>query len=454
MKRIIASLLLLACFGWTGAQTLNVVTGDVTYAFTCDQTDDMEFTGTQSVTICNREFFVEEISQMAVVDEEVGDNTVSISYSGATAKVVVAGNIAQYINAEVHGAHVSIIADELLPDEVTYTLQGISDDGSFFMDGERKAVFILNGLSLNCPDSAAVNIQCGKLITMVLAEGTENELADGLTSVTDDGSDAHKAALVINGHSEWEGSGSLTLHGNVKHGFLADEYVLLNNGLGTLTVATAVGDGFHVNEYFLMQGGTVNITAIGDGIDVGAKSSSDAEENGQLMIAGGTLSVQTSGVDVKGMKCDAEMLISGGTNSVIVTGDGSKGLSAPGAINITGGKTTVVTTGEIATVDGDEKKPHGVKSDADITLAGGEIYVAASADGGKAFDTDTYIYTNGATVMGIGGKASTPSSLSTHEFTKYKDVNVAAGCTVSYDGVTFKVPEIYKNSSAKILVSK
>ena len=95
-----------------------------------------------------------------------------------------------------------------------------------------------------------------------------------------------------------------------------------------------------------------------------------------------------------------------------------------------------------------------MKSDADITLAGGEIYVAASADGGKAFDTDTYIYTNGATVMGIGGKASTPSSLSTHEFTKYKDVNVAAGSTVSYDGVTFKVPEIYKNSSAKILVSK
>ena len=454
MKRIFASLLLLACFGWVGAQTLNVVAGDVTYAFSSDQTDDMMFTGTQSVTICDREFLINDITQMFTTNDEVDDNTISVSYEGPKAKVVVAGNIAQYINAEVCGAHISIIADELLPDEVTYTLQGVSDDGSFFMDGGRKAVFILNGLQLTCADSAAVNIQCGKLITMVLAEGTVNELTDGLTSVADDGSDSHKAPLVINGHSEWEGSGNLTLNGNVKHGLFADEYVLLNNGLGNITVATAVGDGFHVNEYFLMQGGTVNITATGDGIDVGAKSSGDAEENGQLIIEGGTLSVQTTGVDVKGMKCDAQMLISGGTTSVTATGDGSKGLSATGSISVSGGKTTVVTTGKIATILNDEKKPHGVKSAGDINLSGGEIYVAAGADGGKAFDTDTYIYTNGAVVMGIGGKASTPSSLSTHSFNKYKDVNVKGGSTLNYDGVSFTVPSIYSNSSAKILVSK
>ena len=56
--------------------------------------------------------------------------------------------------------------------------------------------------------------------------------------------------------------------------------------------------------------------------------------------------------------------------------------------------------------------------------------------------------------MGIGGKASTPSTLSTSSFNKYKDVNVTAGSTVSYDGVSFTVPAIYSNSSAKILVSK
>ena len=454
MKRIIASLLLLACFGWAGAQTLNVVTGDVTYAFTCDQTDDMEFTGTQSVTICDREFLINDIAQMFTTDDGKDDNTISVSYEGSTAKVVVAGNIAQYINAEVRGAHVSIIADELLPDEVTYTLQGMSDNGSFFMDGDRKAVFILNGLQLTCADSAAVNIQCGKLITMVLAEGTQNSLTDGLASVEDNGSDSHKAPLVINGHSEWEGSGNLTLYGNAKHGLFADEYVLLNSGLGNITVATAVGDGLHVNEFLQMEGGTVNISCSGDGIDVGAKANSTDEKNGRLMIAGGSLSVQTPGVDVKGMKCDAQMLISGGTTSVTATGDGSKGLSATGSISVSGGKTTVVTTGNIATIQNDEKKPHGVKSAGDITLSGGEIYVAAGADGGKAFDTDTYIYTNGAVVMGIGGKASTPSSLSTHSFNKYKDVNVAAGSTLTYDGVSFTVPSIYKNASAKILVSK
>ena len=115
---------------------------------------------------------------------------------------------------------------------------------------------------------------------------------------------------------------------------------------------------------------------------------------------------------------------------------------------------TVVTTGSVYKSGEDDTKPQGIKSDGNITLSGGKVLSCASSNSGTAFKTDFYVYTNGATVMGIGGKASTPSSLSTHEFTKYKDVNVAAGSTVSYDGVTFKVPEIYKNSSAKILVSK
>ncbi len=454
MKKAIWILCLLVSVTVASAQTLNVEVGDVTYAFPDDQTGEMTYTGTQWLTICDCEFAIDDITRIVVSDDVVEDNTISVSYSGTTAKVIVAGNIAQYITAEVNGAHVKILADELLPDEVTYTLEGASDNGSFYMDGEKKAAFILNGLSLTCPDSAAVNIQCGKLITMVLAEGTTNSLADGYLDSYDETTDSHKAPLVINGHSEWSGSGTLRLYGNVKHGFFADEYVLLQNGLGSIVVANARGDGFHVNEYFRMQGGTVSITALGDGLDVGAKASSTADDNGRIVVEGGKLSILTSGEDVKGMKSDARVIIAGGTVDVTATGNGSKGISSSELINVTGGKTTVVTTGEIATILGDEKKPHGVKSTGDITLSGGEIYVAAGADGGKAFDTDTYIFTNGTTVMGIGGKATTPSSLSTHTFNKYKDVNVAAGSTISYDGVSFTVPSIYKNASAKILVSK
>ena len=454
MNRLFATLLLLASLSVASAQTLNVQTGDVTYAFATEATGDMYFTGSQSVTICDREFLVDDITQMTVTDDEVVDNTISVSWNGSTAKVVVAGNIAQYVTTEVNGGHVKILADELLDEEVTYTLSGASTDGSFYMDGEKKASFILNGLALSCPDSAAVNIQCGKLITMILADGTTNTLSDGINGTDDETTDSHKAPLVINGHSEWSGTGALTLCGNVRHGFFADEYVLLQSGLGSITVENAVADGFHVNEFFRMQGGTVSITASGDGLDVGAKTSSTETDNGRIVMEGGSLAVNTSGIDVKGMKSDARIIIAGGTVSVTTTGDGSKGISSSELINVTGGKTTVVTTGNIATILNDEKKPHGVKAAGDITLSGGEIYVAAGADGGKAFDSDTYIFTNGATVMGIGGKASTPSTLSTSSFNKYKDINVAAGSTVSYDGVSFTVPAIYSNSSAKILVSK
>ena len=55
--------------------------------------------------------------------------------------------------------------------------------------------------------------------------------------------------------------------------------------------------------------------------------------------------------------------------------------------------------------------------------------------------------------MGIGGKAITPATSSTHGYKKYTGIAVTGGQTLSYDGVTFTIPSNYSNSSAKVLVS-
>ena len=94
-----------------------------------------------------------------------------------------------------------------------------------------------------------------------------------------------------------------------------------------------------------------------------------------------------------------------------------------------------------------------VKSDSNITLSGGTILSCASPSSGTPLKTDFSVYTNGATVMGIGGKAVTPVSTSTCSFKKYSNVKVIGGSTLSYDGVSFSIPSIYNNSSAKVIVS-
>lgn len=319
MKRIFATIIAALVSVVLVAQTLNVQMGNVTHAYKAADTGKMTYTGGQTLTIGSMTYAVDDITAVSVDESEVNDASVQVTYSGSSANVVVSGDVAPYITATVSGAHVSVIASSELAQVVTYTLSGSSTDGSFYMDGELKATFTLNGLTLNNPDGAAINIQCGKLLMMQLADGTTNTLSDGLTS-TDDGSDSHKAALYVNGHTTWSGSGSLTVTGNVKHGISCDEYMELGSGLGTITVASAKSDGIHVKEYFQMAGGTVNITATGDGIDVETKSSSTDEQNGQFIVSGGTLTVTTSGNTSKALKCDTDMTISGGTVTATTTG--------------------------------------------------------------------------------------------------------------------------------------
>lgn len=489
MKRFaILSVALVLLASPLNAQTMKINIGDVTYAIPASQAGEMPFSDGTTLAVGGRSYTLSELTNITIDNSIVADNTVDVNFSGTSAKVLISGNLAPYVTATVSNGHVKVIADEALEQEVTYTLSGSSSNGSFYMAGDYAISLVLNGLTLSNPDSAAINIQDGKLINIQLADGTSNSLSDGLATVSDDDSDGHKAAFYIDGHSSWSGGGTLTIQGNVKHGFSGDEYVLLNSGLGTVTVTGAPGDGFHISQYFKMQGGTLSITCVGDGIDVGKKKS-DKTDNGKLIIEDGTLTVNTTGDATKALKCEDNMVVtggtitatttgsaiydksesdissnaaakcdgtftmSGGTMNLTSTGAGGKGINSTGAITISGGTLTVVTTGDVFTYGADDTKPQGIKSDSNITLSGGTILSCASSSNGTPLKTDFNVYTNGATVMGIGAKAVTPVSTSTCKYKKYSNVKVTGGSTLSYDGVSFTIPSIYSNSSAKVIVS-
>jgi len=488
MKKLFFLTTLLLGFAATMfAQTLNVYKGDVTYAYKASSVGDMTFVTGSSLIINSCYYSLtssdDMIDKITIDDSEVDDNTISVAYDGSSASVVVAGNIASLVDVTVSGGHVTIVQDSTLQQEVTYTLSGTSTNGSFTMDGEYKANFVLNDLTLTNPSGCAIDIEDGKAIGVSLV---------GTNTLTDCADGSHNATLYINGHPTFSGSGSLTLTGLTKHAFTSDEYCVVSGG--TITVSSAVTDGFHINERFEMTGGTLNITASGDGIDVGFRGENkgtkdEYERNGFAEFEGGTVTITTDGEATKGLKTDSTIVISGATLDITTTGDayydtddaditsssavkgggelqitsgsltatsrgsGGKGINMDGDVTISGGKVVVTTTGEVFEYGSDDTKPQGIKTDANITVSGGEVYVASSSDSSTAFKAGTLFYINGGTLMGIGKKKITPASASTQGYARYSSVSVSAGQTVSYDGVSYTVPSYYSNSSAQIIVS-
>lgn len=429
------------------AQTMLVEQGPVTTAISADEAGDMQWAaGGNSFEAVGVTFAVASINKISTTREPVAASTVGITYGSDGAHVVVAGNVARFLTVNVAGGKVSILQSADLADEITYTLSGSCNDGSFAMDGELKATVVLNGLQLHNTSGAAINIDNGKRINVVVADGTTNTLSDG--------QGPQKACFFVNGHAEFSGAGTLTIQGNVRHAYRSDEYTQLKKSFaGTLSVTSAVSDGLHVGQYFKMSGGTVTVNGVsGDGLDVEVTKDPNDELNGQVEIAGGTLTVNTTADDVKALKADADIKISGGSLLLKAIGAGSKALSTGGALNVSGGKLEAITLGEVFHKGAaDEAKPNAIKSTADLTISGGELYAVAT---GKALNTDAKLLINGGTVLTVSTKANASvDATSTQSYKTYVKENVAAGATVTKNGISYTVPQNYSCASAYVLVS-
>lgn len=399
----------MACGGLCHAQTLKLTQGQVTTAYPLEDVGEIPFSQNASgasssadytdLTIGGKTFTVGTISQIEVDNSTVSAGTVSVAYSASGAQVVVAGDIAPYLTVTATDGTVSIIAADNLATEITYELSGTSDNGSFYMDGSYKATLRINNLTLTNPAGAAINIDCGKRIKVEIPDGTTSTLTDGATG-------SQKACLFINGHAEFEGGGTLNLTGNAKHAYASDEYTQLASSFGTLNVTAAASDGLHIQQYFQMEGGTVNVSGTkGDCIDVGITKDATDELNGQVLVSGGTLSLDVAADDVKGLKCDSAMTISGGTINAEVSGLGTKGFSVGTdlLINQASGNATKITmnvTGTTYMPDDEEleSKCRGMKIKGNFTFNGGTISMSVTGKKAKGISCDgTYTYISGTT---------------------------------------------------------
>ena len=446
MKRVYALLTLVMLTIAAAGQTLNVRVGSVVYQFPADQTGEMTYSGGTTLTVMGKTFALAEITSMTVDNTSVTDGAVGVTYNGTSATVRVAGNVAQYLTPTVSGAHVSIVQSESLASEVTYTLDGTSADGEFYMEGSYKATVEFNGLTLTNTtpvySGAAVHIQNSKRIKVKVVTGTTNTLCDAKGG-------SQKACLYIKGHAEFAQKGTLNVAGNVKHGIKTGEYITLKNA--AINITSAVGDGISCAEYFAMESGAVSIAGTGDdGIQcdldgeasTGETTDHEEEDSGNIYISGGTLNISVSADAAKGIKAggdlrisggemtvkttgggvwdtdelktkaaaclsaDGNMTISGGTLALTSTGAGGKGISVDGTLTTTDGTVTIKTSGNavvasssgtISTVSNSKQLdsystnykslPKGIKADGAIAINGGTMNITTTGAGGEGIES-------------------------------------------------------------------
>lgn len=431
------------------AQTINFTNNKgVTYSFPADIAGEMNFVG-ESVSVANKEFKLSEWSQINVNEDAISANTVLITYSGQSAIAKISGDIAQYIDVNIEGAHVTITQSDEVSDstcgEITYVLKGESADGSLSMTGSYKSTIELQGLSITNPSGAALDIHNGKRIDLSAKNGTVNTLTDGKGS--------QKGAISCKGHLELKGKGELNVQGNQSHAIYAKEYIEIKNL--TLNITGAVKDGVNCAQYFLMESGSVNISNTGDdGIQTSFKDDTDreAEDTGTITIKGGNLTVGITADAAKCLKADGDIVISSGTLNLITdsngiwdgsksktkasacigadgnvtisggdinlkaTGSGGKGISCDGVFTSEGGKIVIETSGGMLVysngslnhnytssadrINSDYKSSaKGIKADSGVVINDGDIYVTTSSNNAEGIESKSNLEINGGTIF-------------------------------------------------------
>ena len=371
---------------WQAGNSTRVALQDITYS-----------NGGSTLTVAGKQWIVSAIDSITMV------HTIAVTWQGD--QVTVDTGHAPGVTYTVDGGNVNIVSTNTA-EELETVLQGTSTNGSLTYTGPLKCKFTLNGLTLTSTQGAAMDIQCGKRVELILADGTQNTLTDAAGGT-------QKAALYCKGHLEIEGGGSLTVSGNTRHAISTKEYLQLKKSTGNIVIAKAASDAIHVGQYLLMNGGNITIdenTAC-DGIQVetmllddNLTPNPDKEDNGKIFIKGGTINAIIAHEDYKGIKNDeGDVFISGGTINIKANGNGSRGIQTDGNMTISAddGETSIYieANGARCTAADDATDPHrcmGIKVEQNLTVTGGTTTVTNTGKKARGIKVNgTYTHTGG-----------------------------------------------------------
>lgn len=293
-------------------------------------------------------------------------NAVVIAFSGTSATVT--GNVSG-VTATVSGGVVSIVSTA---SNVNYQVSGTTTNGGLDITSTQPLMITLNGAGITRSAGAPINVSSAVATTVKSVSGSVNKLID-------DSSNTASGALYTAGTLDFVGAGTLIAKGNTGDAIHSVGNLTLKET--TLTVGSSVDDGIQTKGIFTMNSGTLTVTSTAE--------------------------------DVKGVNASAsDIVITGGTISMNISGAASKALRSKGATTITGGTMTLTTSGNaILEASGSGYDPSyctAFKAGGDFTLSGGTITVTASGKGAKGISPDGNLTMTGGsyTFTSSGGAAT------------------------------------------------
>ncbi|MBP3737752.1 MAG: carbohydrate-binding domain-containing protein [Muribaculaceae bacterium] len=379
----------------------NVSTTSVATEVTCDavfQGDVSSFTISHDKTALSETLKVDNEDD-DYVENTTFDETVYITFS-ATGDATVEGDTEGSVSVDGNDVTVSSTSAAVR----LYVLSGTTNDGFFKLYSNRKQGIKLDGVNITNPDGAAINNQSKKRTFIVLAEGSSNFLTDGTAYADATDAEDMKACLFSEGQLVISGNGYLEVDANCKAGIRSDDYVRFMPGCNVWVDASS-GNGIRGNDAVVMTGGVVNVNVTG----VAEKGVST---DGDVQIDGGRLTVLTSGgcewddeendyTASAGIKADGQVYINGGEVNLSSSGTGGKGISCDGDLAINAGTVRVITAGSKRTQGNYSTSPKGIKADGAITIAGGDVLVRATGgEGSEGIESKGEMVVTGGTIEG------------------------------------------------------
>lgn len=342
----------------------------------------------------------------------------------------------------------------------TYILSGSSSDAQIIVNTgkDEKVQLVFNSLQISSTSKSPVYIKQSDKVFITLAENTKNTLSDAKSYTLADTDDNLDAAIFSKEDLTINGSGTLSVSGNYKHGIVSKDDLIITGG--TINV-TSVNQALSGKDVIKIKSAVFNLTSGTDAVhaqndddtalgniyvesgtfNITAECDAFQAQN-TLQIDGGTFTVKTGGgsanasssssdwgqwgsssssqesKSAKGFKTGVEMIINSGTfsvdssddsfhsnNSLTVTGgtftvsSGDDGFHADDGLIISGGAITI-------------KKSYEGLEGKSVTITGGNINITASDDGINAAGG------NDQSSMGARPGANSFSSTDTDVFIK------------------------------------
>jgi hypothetical protein len=393
---LLLTLFLSACTDHNSAQTGGVLNDSSTASSgNTGSGSDIVQTSTKVRTDISVEYDTDDENSSWSVTEATGitleGNSISISGEGATAA----------------GSNVTITSAG------TYIISGTLSDGQIIVNTTDKGAvrLVLNGAEINCSTSAPIYIKDSGRTVIILAEGTQNKIADGTSYVLEDTEAGEpNAAIFSKSDLTFNGNGSLMVKSNYNDAIASkDELKIIS---GNITI-NAVGDGIRGRDYVAVKNGTITINSKGEGI----KSNNDEDATkGFILIENGTINI-TSEEDA--IQAETSVLVNGGSINITSGGGNSKGVSSLkqdfGMKKQTQSKSS-----------NDSVSAKGIKATVDITINGGSINIDSADDS---------IHSNNSLTINGGNITTTSGDDGIHSDAELTinsgDINI----TKSYEGI-------------------